>query len=196
GEQIIRRMNELGMMIDLSHVGAQTVEDVLEISSKPVLVSHSNVHALAPHSRNLTDTQIRAVAKNGGVICLNFYSGFLDPGYYGRINTAYRKYVHGNDTVRRSSDEKFRQLPIRIREELRPPLSVLLDHIDHMVRVAGIDHVGIGSDFDGVESTPRGLDDVSCYPVLTAALLKRGYSGEAIRKIMGENVLRLMREQE
>lgn len=196
GEQIIRRMNELGMMIDLSHVGAQTVEEVLKISSKPVLVSHSNAYALAPHSRNLTDAQIRAVAQNGGVICLNFYSGFLDPGYYGRINTYYKQYVQSGDTVKRSSDEKFHQLPAVVREKLRPPLSVLLDHIDYMVKIAGIDHVGIGSDFDGVESTPKGLDDVSCYPILTAALQGRGYTGQDIRKIMGENVLRLMWEQE
>ena len=195
GRQVIRRMNELGMMVDLSHVGRQTFFDALEATAKPVLVSHSNAYAVMAHPRNLQDDQIKAVAENGGVICLNFYSGFLDPKHYTKINQLYEKHVIARDTVARSSDTKFNRLPAFAQEELRPPLSILLDHIDHMVTVAGIDHVGIGSDFDGMASTPTGLNDCSDFPNLTAGLLERGYSATDIRKILGQNVLRVMAAQ-
>lgn len=196
GRQVIHRMNELGMMIDLSHVGRQTFFDVMEITNKPVLVSHSNAYALMAHPRNLQDDQIKAVAENDGVICLNFYSGFLDPMHYTKINRLYAKQVTAQDTVRRSTDSKFDRLSAAAKEQLRPPLSLLLDHIDYMVQLAGIDHVGIGSDFDGISSTPKGLDDCGDFPHLTEGLLQRGYSEADIRKILGENVLRLMKAQE
>ena len=196
GRQVIRRMNELGMMVDLSHVGRQTFFDVIEITNKPVLVSHSNAYALMAHPRNLHDDQIKAVAENGGVICLNFYSGFLDPMHYTKINQLYEKHVAAKDTVQRSTDSKFGRLPAAAKEQLRPPLYLLLDHIDYMVQHAGIDHVGIGSDFDGISSSPKGLDDCSDFPTLTAGLLKRGYNEVDIRKILGENVLRVMAAQE
>lgn len=194
GRQVIRRMNELGMMVDLSHVGRQTFFDVMEVTTKPVLVSHSNAYALMAHPRNLHDDQIRAVSENGGVICLNFYSGFLDPMHYTKINRLYEKYVSAQDSIKRSSDTKFTRLPASAKEQLRPPLSLLLDHIDYMVKLAGIDHVGIGSDFDGITSSPKGLDDCSDFPNITAGLLARGYSEVDIRKILGENVLRVMGE--
>lgn len=195
GRQVVRRMNELGMMIDLSHVGRQTFFDVMEITTKPVIVSHSNAYALMAHPRNLHDDQIKAVAKNGGVICLNFYSGFLDPMHYTKINRFYAKYVTANDSVKRSSDAKYDRLPAVAKEQLRPPLSLLLDHIDYMVKQAGIDHVGIGSDFDGINATPKGLDDCSDFPKITEGLLTRGYTEPQIRKILGENVLRVMAAQ-
>lgn len=194
GRQLIARMNALGMVVDLSHVGRQTFFDVMEVTTKPVLVSHSNAHALAVHYRNLHDDQIRAVRDNGGVICVNFYSAFLDPTFYARVNRAYAKYVTANDTVSRSSDAKFARLPAKAKEEVRPPLSIVIDHIDYLVNIAGIDHVGIGSDFDGIDSTPLGLDDSSDFPKITEALAERGYSESAIRKILGENVLRVLRE--
>ncbi len=196
GRQVIHRMNELGMMVDLSHVGRQTFFDAMEATNKPVLVSHSNAYALMAHPRNLQDDQIKAVAENGGVICLNFYSGFLDPMHYTKINRLYEKYVTAKDSVRRSSDAKFGRLPAAAKEELRPPMSLLLDHIDYMVKVAGIDHVGVGSDFDGISSTPKGLDDCSDFPKLTEGLLQRGYTESDVRKILGENVLRVMAAQE
>lgn len=196
GRQVIRRMNELGMMVDLSHVGRQTFFDAMETTAKPVLVSHSNAYALMAHPRNLQDDQIKAVAENGGVICLNFYSGFLDPTHYTKINRLYEKYVTTQDSVKRSSDAKFNRLPAAAKKQLRPPLSLLLDHIDYMVKAAGIDHVGIGSDFDGMSSTPVGLDDCSDFPNLTAGLLQRGYTESDVRKILGENVLRVMAAQE
>src|SRR5690606_10748300 len=195
GRQIIHRMNELGMMVDLSHVGRQTFSDAMKTTTKPVLVSHSNAYALMAHPRNLRDDQIKAVAENGGVICLNFYSGFLDPVHYTKINRLYEKYVTADDSIKRSSDTKFDLLPAVAKEQLRPPLSLLLDHIDYMVKTAGIDHVGIGSDFDGISSTPLGLDDCSDFPRLTEGLVQRGYSEADIRKILGENVLRVMAAQ-
>lgn len=196
GKLVIRRMNELGMMVDLSHVGRQTFMDALAVTSRPVLVSHSNAYALMAHPRNLRDDQIKAVAENGGVICLNFYSGFLDPTHYTQINRLYERYVNAHDTVKRSTDSRYRLLPASAKEALRPPLSLLLDHIDHVVRVAGIDHVGLGSDFDGITSTPKGLDDCSDFPKITEALLARGYAETDIRKLLGENVLRVMAAQE
>lgn len=195
GKQVVRRMNQLGMMVDLSHVGRQTFFDVMEITTKPVLVSHSNAYALMAHPRNLQDDQIRAVAANGGVICLNFYSGFLDPMHYTKINRLYEKLVSPRDSVKRSTDYKFSKLPSAAKEQLRPPLTLLLDHIDYMVKVAGINHVGIGSDFDGINSSPEGLDDCSDFPKITEGLLQRGYSEADIRKILGENVLRVMTAQ-
>lgn len=196
GKQVIHRMNELGMMVDLSHVGRQTFFDVMEITTKPVLVSHSNAYALMAHPRNLQDDQIKAVAENGGVICVNFYSGFLDPAHYTKINRLYEKYVTAQDTIKRSTDAKYNKLPASAKEQLRPSLSLLFDHIDYLVKVAGIDHVGIGSDFDGISSSPKGLDDCSDFPKITEGLLQRGYSEADIRKILGENVLRVMRMNE
>lgn len=196
GRQVIRRMNELGMMIDLSHVGRQTFSDVMETTTKPVLVSHSNAYALAAHSRNLHDDQIRAVAKNGGVICVNFYSAFLDAAFYTKVNRLYAKYVSANDTVKRSADSRFEMLPAKAKEELRPPVSIVFDHIDYLVKVAGIDHVGIGSDFDGIDSSPKGLDDCRDFPKITEGLLERGYAEGDIRKILGENVMRVMKANE
>lgn len=196
GKEIVRRMNELGMIVDLAHVGYQTFFDAIATSTKPVLVSHSNAYAIAKVSRNLRDDQIKAITKNGGVICVNFYSGFLDEAYKAKIDLLYKKYVNpkGNDKL--SSDAKYDQIPSKGKEELRPPLETVVDHIDHMVQLAGIDHVGIGGDFDGMESTPIGLDDVSDYPNLTQALLKRGYTEPDITKILGGNILRVIRAQE
>lgn len=194
GRSVVRRMNELGMMVDLSHVGRQTFFDALEVTTKPVLVSHSNAYAVMAHPRNLQDDQLRALAKNGGVVCVNFYSGFLDPAHYSKINKLYAQYV--GDTIKRSTDAKFARLPAEAKEALRPPLSILLDHIDYLVEVAGIDHVGVGSDFDGISSTPKGLDDCSDFPKITEGLLQRGYSETDIRKILGGNVLRLIAAQQ
>jgi len=196
GKQIVKHMNDIGMMIDLSHVGEQTFYDVLDMTTKPVLVSHSDVFAISPHYRNLKDDQIRAIAKNGGVIGVNFYNDFLDPDYRKKVSACYARYVDPRDSLKLSIDKKFNALPAKAKEELRPPLSLLVDHIDYIVRVGGIDHVGIGADFDGMESTPVGLNGVQDYPKLTAALLERGYSETDIRKLLGENVLRVIKAQE
>lgn len=196
GKDVIRYMNKIGMMIDLSHVGRQTFFDAIETTSKPVILSHSNVYAIAPVSRNLKDDQIRAVAKNGGVICINFYSGFLEEGYNQKVDSLYKATV--SEKVRKknvSGDNKFYQLSADAKEQVRPELSVVIDHIDYIVNLVGVDYVGLGGDFDGVESTAKGLDDVAAYPNITKALVERGYSDGDIQKILGLNVLRVLDAQ-
>lgn len=167
GKQVIQRMNQLGMLVDLSHVGEQTFKDAMAVTTKPVLVSHSNAYALCPVSRNLKDDQIDAIGKNKGVIQLNFYSGFIDSNFLKKGSLA-----------------------------IRPPLSALLDHLDYIVKRIGVDHVGMGSDFDGISSTPQQLDDITSYPLITKALLERGYSKKAVYKIMGGNFLRVLKANE
>lgn len=196
GKEVIVRMNRLGMMIDLSHVGEQTFYDVLSTTTKPVIVSHSDVYTISPHYRNLKDAQIRAIAKNKGVIGVNFYTDFLDPAYRKRVSLLYSKYVNKEDTMKLSVDKKFNLLPLKAKEELRPSLSLIVDHINYIVKLAGVDYVGLGADFDGMESTPLNMDDVADYPNLTKALLTCGYSEQDIYKILGGNVLRVIEAQQ
>ncbi len=196
GKAIIKKMNELGMLVDLSHGGEQTFYDVLAVSSKPILVSHSNSYRLCPHFRNLKDEQLEALRKNGGVIGVNFYSGFLDPTYETRLKKIYKKQVGKNADTTQSTWSMYDQLSKEAKREADAPLSKLLDHIDYLVRKVGIDHVAVGSDFDGIESSPQGLEDVSKFPLLTKGLLERGYNKAAIAKIMGQNFLRILKENE
>lgn len=196
GKEIVRYMNKIGMMVDLSHVGRQTFFDALETTSKPVIVSHSNVYAIAPVSRNLKDDQIKAVAENGGVICINFYSGFLEEGYNRKVDSLYRLTVPQKERDKNvNGDGKFYKLSADAKEQLRPELNVVIDHIDYIVNLVGVDYVGLGGDFDGVESTARGLDDVAAYPNITQALVERGYSDNDVQKILGLNVLRVLDAQ-
>lgn len=197
GKQIVQKMNELGMLVDLSHVGEQTFWDVMQATTKPVLVSHSCVYTLCPHRRNLKDEQIKAVAKNGGVIQLNFYSGFLDPQFEARSDAFMARHKAEADSMLKINPEPyftqvylFTKYPDEVKD-LRPPLSLLLDHLDYIVKLAGVDYVGLGSDFDGVNSLPYGLDGVQDFPKITEELLKRGYSKKDIRKILGENFMRV-----
>lgn len=200
GEQVVRRMNQLGMMVDLSHTGDSTFWDAMAIVTRPVILSHSSAYALCAHYRNLKDEQIKAVARNGGVICVNFYSAYIDPAYNGKVKALVKKYPQEADSLRKGLGSDFAigsqllQLHPGERAALRPPLSLLIDHIDYIARLAGVDHVGLGSDFDGVSSLPLGLDDVSDYPRITEGLKKRGYSDEDVRKILGGNFLRVFRE--
>lgn len=199
GKQVVRRMNKLGMMIDLSHVGEQTFWDAINTSTKPVLVSHSCAYALCPVPRNLKDSQIKAVAKNGGVIDINFYSGFVDSNYAKR-----KKIFLANHRTEVDSLKNLKWAGYEIEEwiskkyaaeadALRPSLSQLMDHFDYIIKLAGVDHVGLGSDFDGIESAPKPLDDVTTFPLITKALLQRGYSKKDIRKILGENFIRVFK---
>lgn len=196
GREVVKRMNMLGMIVDLSHVGEQTFYDVLAITTKPVIVSHSDVYTINPHYRNLKDDQIKAIAANGGVIGVNFYADFLDPSYRKKLSLLYAKYVSGTDSTSRPIDEKYRLLPVEAKQQLRPPLSLLVDHIDYIVKLVGIDHVALGADFDGMSITPLELDDVSSYPNLVRALRQCGYNRQDVRKILGENVLRVISAQE
>jgi membrane dipeptidase len=202
GKQVVHRMNELGMLIDLSHVGEQTFWDAIATTTKPVLVSHSCVYSLCPHRRNLKNEQIKAVAKNGGVIHLNFYSGFLDSTFESRSDAFTEKHKAEMDSLKKINPEPyftefflFEKYPDEVKG-LRPPLSLLLDHLDYIVKLIGVDHVGLGSDFDGVNSLPAGLDGVEDFPKITEELVKRGYSNKDIRKILGGNLLRVFAANE
>ena len=199
GKQIARRMNELGVIVDLSHVGEQTFYDAIATTSKPVLLSHSSVWNICPVFRNVKDDQIRAVAKNGGVICVNFYSGFLDSNFAKKM--AFLEGTEGKkikDSLGQNYDavklnEVWNKYFSAQLEPYRPTISKLVDHIDYIAKLVGDDYVGIGSDFDGVSSLPVGMDDVTKYPLITDELKRRGYSNKSIKKILGENVLRVMK---
>lgn len=197
GVQIVKRMNELGMIVDLSHVGEQTFWDAIRISTKPVIASHSCVYQLCPVFRNLKDDQIKAIAKNGGVIHLNFFSGFIDSAFGKRNAVFLQSHKRERDSLQAINPEPYfieEYLFTRYPEEvkaLRPPLSALLDHLDYIVKLVGVDHVGLGSDFDGISSAPQQLDDVTGLPLITKALLEKGYSKKDIRKILGENFMRV-----
>jgi membrane dipeptidase len=203
GRKIVRHMNRLGMMVDVSHVGEQTFWDVLAASTSPVIASHSSVWALCHHRRNLTDRQLKALAAGGGVVCVNFAPWFIDSTFGGKEermrarNRAaidqFRSKLSGDDFIKDMLVAEYLKPQY---DSIRPPLSLLIDHIDYMVHLIGIDHVGIGSDFDGISVTPAEMDDVSAFPVITRELLRRGYHEEGVRKILGENVLRLMAEVE
>jgi membrane dipeptidase len=169
---------------------------VLAITTKPILVSHSNAYELCPHFRNLKDTQLEALKKNGGVVGVNFYSGFLDPSYETRLKDLYVGKFGDNGDTKLSTWSMYEKLPKELQRQADAPLSKLLDHIDYLVKKVGIDHVAVGSDFDGIESSPQGLEDVSKFPLLTKALLERGYTKTDVAKIMGQNFLRILKENE
>lgn len=199
GKNVVSKMNELGMMVDLSHAGEQTFWDAIHVSTKPVLVSHSCVYAICPHRRNLKDDQIKAVGKNGGVIQINFFSGFIDSTFFKNSEAFIGRHKTESDSLLKLNPEPyfmevylFEKYPEEVKA-FRPPLSAVIDHIDYIVKMIGADHVGIGSDFDGVNSLPLQLDDVTAYPLITKALLERGYSKKDIRKILGENILRVLK---
>ena len=202
GKAIVRRMNELGMLVDLSHVGEQTFWDAIHTVNKPVICSHSSVYALCPVFRNLTDEQIKAVGENGGVIQVNFYSGFLDGNYVPRMGRFLLRHKPEMDSMAAAKapdyaiNEYLAKKYPQEADSLRAPLSLLMDHIDHIVRLIGPDHVGLGSDFDGIESPPQQLDDVSTYPLITRELLKRGYKEADILKILGGNFIRVLKANE
>jgi membrane dipeptidase len=199
GRSVVKRMNELGVIVDLSHVGERTFWDALDVVKRPVFVSHSSVYAICPSRRNLKDDQIKAVAKNNGVICINFYSGFLDSTFHRKVDAIRKGNQSLVDSIKLSATDYWKAellidsaLSLQYMD-IRPPLSVLIDHIDYVAKLAGTDHVGIGSDFDGVESLPKGMDDVTFLPNITLELQKRGYSEKDIRKILGGNVMRVMK---
>lgn len=199
GKQIIRRMNDLGIMVDVSHVGEQTFYDALAVTTRPVIASHSNAYALCPVFRNLKDDQIRAIGKNGGVIQLNFYSGFIDSNFKKKEDAFIARHRTEIDSLQKAGMQYeyavtvvTERYPFEVLQA-RPTLEMLLAHLDHIVQVAGVDHVGMGSDFDGINSSPQQLDDVTSYPLITRALLDRGYSQRDVRKIMGGNMLRVLK---
>jgi membrane dipeptidase len=202
GKAIVRHMNELGMLVDLSHVGERTFWDAIHTVNKPVICSHSSVYTLCPVFRNLKDDQIKAIGANGGVIQVNFYSGFLDSNYLPRMTRFLVRHKPEMDSMTRAKLPGYainawmsKKYPGEA-DSLRAPLSLLLDHIDYIVRLIGTDHVGLGSDFDGIESPPRQLDDVTTYPLITRELLQRGYKPSDIEKILGGNFIRVLKANE
>jgi membrane dipeptidase len=199
GIKIVERMNELGMLIDVSHNGEQTFWDVIKYTKKPVIASHSSVWSLCPHRRNLKDDQIKAIAKNGGVIHINFYAGFIDSTYDRKSQLIRGRHKPEIDSlIANGSQPDYARFIIieKYREEtdaIRPPLSLLIDHIDYIVKLVGVDYVGLGSDFDGIEAGPKELNGVQDFPLITKALLERGYNKKDIMKILGGNFLRVFR---
>lgn len=198
GKEVIAKLNELGVMVDLSHVGIQTFFDAIKITKKPVLVSHSCAYALNPVPRNLTDEQIKAVGKNGGVISLNLYAGFLDPNYASKQKAFFAKYQPELTSLtsrygRSNAIDTLIALHPADAEATKPTIEKLIDHVDHIVKLIGVDHVGFGADFDGAEAFPSGINSVADYPKITAALLNRGYKEADIIKMLGGNFLRVLK---
>jgi membrane dipeptidase len=205
GKQVVERMNRLGMMVDISHVSDKTFYDTVAVTKAPLIASHSSCRALCDVPRNMTDEMIRALAKNGGVMDINFYSGFLSQAYadaYRKIQkqadaevaAARARYAHEGKRLTYFEAVKIQQ-PLLIDLPV-PSYTVIADHIDHAVQVGGIDHVGLGSDFDGIDSAPKGMEDVSKLPDLVRELARRGYSEQDLKKILGSNLLRVMRQVE
>jgi membrane dipeptidase len=204
GKDVIRQMNELGMIVDVSHASVSAVEEVLKVTTDPIIASHSCVHALCNHDRNLTDDQIRAIAANGGVIGINFYSGYLSQRYNEVRDSLFAEREVEIDSLRElyKEDREGRRNALRpiyyavydqVGEMVTVDVGMVADHIDYIVNLVGPDHVGCGSDFDGVGSLPTGLTDCSMMPNITAELVRRGYSEEDIRKILGGNFMRVFR---
>ena len=188
GRRVLAEMESLGMIVDLAHASDPLFWDALRAATRPVLVSHSSSRSLANHPRNLTDAQLKAVAKNGGAACVNFSRGFLDDGFRKAAIPVANQTRDLKTSDRRKAFEAARLPDV--------PVSRLIDHIEHMVAVAGADHVCLGSDFDGVPMVPSGLEDVSKLPVITAELLRRGMPRKDVEKVLGLNVLRILEATE
>ena len=199
GKEVVTKMNTLGMIVDISHVGEQTFYDAIATTTKPVIASHSCTYALCPVPRNMTDDQIKALGKNGGVIHLNFYSGFVDSTFKQKNDAFLKKHeAEKKELLKTNPSDFYANLVLheKYKDEIdgvRPSLSLLIDHLDHIVKLIGVDHVGLGSDFDGINSSPRELNDVTNMPLITEELIKRGYTKKDIYKILGGNFIRVFK---
>jgi membrane dipeptidase len=193
GEEVVREMNRIGMVVDISHVSADTMRHALSVTDRPIMASHSSAFALAPHPRNVPDDVLELVRANSGVVMVNFYPPFVSRAGAEQATGMFAAQrdlkEHLGDDI--AVEEEMNRL---IKEDPYPDVTVsdVVDHIEYVSEVAGVDHVGIGSDFDGIEVTPIGLEDVSTYPAITIELLRRGWTDANIRKVLGENALRVL----
>jgi membrane dipeptidase len=199
GEEVVREMNKLGMLVDISHVSADCMRDTLRVSKAPIIFSHSSVYEIANHPRNVPDDVLKLTKENGGVVMVNFYNAYVHPidatrsrRYYARRSELSKQFPEDQERV----DAELKKWLTANPRSNNCTVHDVLDHIDHIVDLVGIDHAGLGSDFDGVPALPKQLDDVSAYPVITQGLLDRGYSEAEIRKVLGENLMRVFRETE
>ncbi len=197
GVAVVQEMNSLGMIVDLSHVSEATMHDALDISEAPIMFSHSSARSVADHVRNVPDAVLKRMADNGGIVMVNFFSGFVDPEAAKIMSNMFD--VSRELRMKYEDDEQYSAAMTRWRAaNPYPPGTIhdVVDHIEHIIKVAGIDHVGIGSDYDGVSKLPLGLKDVSTYPRITQLLLDRGFSKRDIDKIMSANMMRVIRQVE
>ncbi|MBK96686.1 MAG: membrane dipeptidase [Planctomycetaceae bacterium] len=197
GVAVVQEMNSLGMIVDLSHVSEATMHDALDISEAPIMFSHSSARSVADHVRNVPDAVLKRMADNGGIVMVNFFSGFVDPEAAKIMSNMFD--VSRELRMKYEDDEQYSAAMTRWRAaNPYPPGTIhdVVDHIEHIIKVAGIDHVGIGSDYDGVSKLPLGLEDVSTYPRITQLLLDRGFSKRDIDKIMSANMMRVIRQVE
>ncbi|PYY14209.1 MAG: membrane dipeptidase [Acidobacteria bacterium] len=205
GKDVVYEMNRLGMMIDVSHVSDKTFYDALLASRAPVIASHSSSRALTNHPRNMTDDMLREIGRRGGVVMVNYYSAFVDETWRqayeaqakersAAVDVVAEQYKDAAPVTRyRETDKIAKQWAAKVP---RPPFDAIINHIDHVAKIAGVDHTGLGSDFDGTPSMPEGLDSAADLPKITEGLLKRGYTADQIRKILGDNLMRVFKEVE
>jgi len=203
GKQVVAEMNRLGMLVDISHVADKTFWDVIETTKAPVIASHSSARAITQAPRNMTDDMLRAVAKNNGVVMVNFFPAFIDEQWRAAWNASKPEREKEQDALEAQYKAKGLPVPFEASDKIdreyaarigRAPFKSLIDHFDHVIKVAGIDHVGIGTDFDGIPQPPEGIDSAADLPKVTAALMARGYTADDMHKLLGENLLRVFRD--
>ena len=201
GSEVVQKCNDLGVIIDVSHAGEQAFWDVVDQSQEPIIASHSSVYALCPHYRNLKDDQIKAIAKTGGAVFINFYPGYIDSTFQQKAEIINMKYEVELDILAEKYDPLsnqywFEEMKLLKHEKARiaPSINDVIKHISYIVDLVGVDYVGIGSDYDGVEIMPTGLENVSKLPFLTKKLIEHGYTIREVRKILGGNFKRIFKE--